>query len=163
MLQQIEDDLDPKKTGKVFNVLGDVFPSNQLERMLREMYAHNLTEEVIKNRIVKQIDTAQFRQITLQSVERAESWVHEFSTGLADPKGFILPGDTQASASVSMARAITRRAERRVAELMDLKVIDNVQLVRFLNRLSSLLFVMELKEVAESDPEKLSFAKDKDK
>ena len=46
---------------------------------------------------------------------------------------------------------------------MALKVIDNVQLVRFLNRLSSLLFVMELKEVAESDPGKLSFAKDKDK
>ncbi len=33
-LQQIEDDLDPKRTGKVFNVLGDVFPANQLERML---------------------------------------------------------------------------------------------------------------------------------
>lgn len=105
----------------------------------------------------------QFRQITLQSVERVESWIREFSNDLADPKGFILPGDTQASASVSMARAITRRAERRVAELMDLNVIDNVQLVRFLNRLSSLLFVMELKEVAESNPGNLSFAKEKDK
>lgn len=68
-IKLIEDDLDPKKTGKVFNVLGDVFPSNQLERMLREMYAHNLTEEVIKNRIVEQIDTAQFRQITQSTLE----------------------------------------------------------------------------------------------
>jgi superfamily II DNA or RNA helicase len=68
-IQQIEDDLDPKKTGKVFNVLGDVFPSNQLERMLRDMYAHNLTEDVIKNRIVEQIDTAHFKQITQSTLE----------------------------------------------------------------------------------------------
>jgi superfamily II DNA or RNA helicase len=68
-IQTIEDDLDPKKTGKVFNVLGDVFPSNQLEKMLREMYAHNLTEEVIKNRIVEQIDTAHFKQITQSTLE----------------------------------------------------------------------------------------------
>lgn len=47
-LRKIEEDLDPKHTGKIFNVLGDIFPSNMLERMLRDMYAHNLTEEVIK-------------------------------------------------------------------------------------------------------------------
>src|SRR5271166_216299 len=35
-LQAIEEDLDPKRTGKVFNVLGDVFPANQLEKMIRE-------------------------------------------------------------------------------------------------------------------------------
>jgi SNF2 family DNA or RNA helicase len=40
-IRQIEVDLDPKQTGKVFNVLGDVFPANGLERMLRDMYAHN--------------------------------------------------------------------------------------------------------------------------
>ena len=38
-LRQIEHDLDPDRTGKVFNVVGEVFPANQLERMLREMYA----------------------------------------------------------------------------------------------------------------------------
>jgi len=50
-MQKIEDDLDPQRTGKIFNVLGDVFPANMLERMLRDMYAHNLTEDVIKNRL----------------------------------------------------------------------------------------------------------------
>ena len=58
-IAQIEDDLDPKRTGKVFNVLGDIFPANQLERMLRDMYAHNnMTEELIKQRIVEQVDSA---------------------------------------------------------------------------------------------------------
>ena len=68
-LDKIERDLDPKHTGKVFNVLGDVFPANQLERMVREMYARNLTEQVIKDRIVEQVDTARFRKITESTLE----------------------------------------------------------------------------------------------
>lgn len=68
-IAQIEQDLDPRRTGKVFNVLGDVFPSNELERMLREMYAHNLTEDVIKNRIVEEVDTERLRRITSSTLE----------------------------------------------------------------------------------------------
>jgi hypothetical protein len=68
-LQSIEKDLDPQQTGKIFNVLGDVFPANQLERMLREMYARNLSEDVIKSRIVEQVDQARFRRITHSTLE----------------------------------------------------------------------------------------------
>ncbi len=68
-LEHIEEDLDPNKTGKIFNVLGDVFPANQLEKMLREMYAHNLTEDVIKGRIVEQVDPDHFRRITNSTLE----------------------------------------------------------------------------------------------
>jgi len=68
-LRKIEEDLDPQRTGKVFNVLGDVFPANQIERMLREMYAHNLSEDVIKNRIVEQVDTDRFRRIASSTLE----------------------------------------------------------------------------------------------
>lgn len=66
---KIEDDLDPKRTGKIFNVLGEIFPANQLERMVRDMYAHNLTEEVIKSRIIEQVDTERFRKITHSTLE----------------------------------------------------------------------------------------------
>jgi hypothetical protein len=68
-IRQIEIDLDPNRTGKVFNVLGDVFPANQLERMLRDMYARNLTEDVIKDRIVKQVDTERLKRITESTLE----------------------------------------------------------------------------------------------
>ena len=68
-LSQIESDIDPGQTGKVFNVLGDIFPSNMLERMVREMYAHNLTEEVIKSRIVQDVDTQHFKKITQSTLE----------------------------------------------------------------------------------------------
>lgn len=68
-LEQIEADLDPQRTGKVFNVLGDVFPTNQLEKMIREMYLHNQTEDSIKARIVEEVDTQRFRQITDSTLE----------------------------------------------------------------------------------------------
>lgn len=68
-IRAIEIDLDPERTGKVFNVLGDIFPANQLERMMRDMYAHNLTESVILNRIVEQVDTERFRRISDSALE----------------------------------------------------------------------------------------------
>jgi superfamily II DNA or RNA helicase len=69
-IEQIEDDLDPKRTGKVFNVLGEIFPANELQKMLRDMYAKNqMTEELIKQRIVEQVDPEHFRNITNSTLE----------------------------------------------------------------------------------------------
>ncbi len=68
-IRKIEDDLDPKRMGTVFNVLGDVFSANQLEKMLRDMYARNLTEDVIKSRIIEQVDTDRFRKIAHSALE----------------------------------------------------------------------------------------------
>src|SRR3989441_210045 len=68
-IQAIEEDLDPKRTGKVFNVLGEVFPANQLEKMIREMYARNQTEEIIKQRIVEEVDTKRLERITNSTLE----------------------------------------------------------------------------------------------
>lgn len=69
-IEAIQEDLDPKRTGKIFNVLGDVFPANQLEKMLRDMYSHNqMTEELIKQRIVEQVDLRRFESITSSTLE----------------------------------------------------------------------------------------------
>lgn len=77
-------------------------------------------------------------------------WIEEQIDGLSKvvkmPEEFIVPGDTRAGAALSLARAVVRRAERRVAELFDRKEISNPALQQFLNRLSSLLFVLELLE-----------------
>lgn len=69
-IEAIQEDLDPKRTGKIFNVLGDVFPANQLEKMLRDMYSHNqMTEALIKQRIIEQVDRARFEGITNSTLE----------------------------------------------------------------------------------------------
>jgi cob(I)alamin adenosyltransferase len=62
------------------------------------------------------------------------------------PGDFIIPGDTHAGALLDIARTVVRKAERRVAELLSRGDIMNFELLRYLNRLSSLLFLLELFE-----------------
>ena len=77
-------------------------------------------------------------------------WLEQQTDALSEvvemPKEFILPGDSLAGAALSLARAIIRRAERRVVELYDEQEVVNPDLQRYLNRLSSLCFVLELLE-----------------
>ena len=75
-----------------------------------------------------------------------EEQTDELSTVVEMPKEFILPGDTLGGAALSMARAIVRRAERCVVSLFDEDEVINPDLQRYLNRLSSLCFVLELLE-----------------
>jgi cob(I)alamin adenosyltransferase len=91
-----------------------------------------------------------FLRITPETISELEVTIEKISSKLDTPDGFILPGQTQASAAVSLARTIARRAERRVAELLDKDLISNASLLGYLNRLSSLLFVLELKLTVES-------------
>jgi len=79
-------------------------------------------------------------------VQWLEEQINALSKTVELPKEFIVPGDSPAGAAVSLARTIVRRAERRVAELFDTKEITNPALQQYLNRLSSLLFVLELIE-----------------
>ncbi len=55
---------------------------------------------------------------------------------------FIIPGDTKVSAWLDVARTIIRRAERFVARLAHQEELENLEVIRYLNRLSSLLFAL---------------------
>jgi cob(I)alamin adenosyltransferase len=55
---------------------------------------------------------------------------------------FVMPGGTPASAALDLARAVTRRAERRVVRLAHEGAVANPEVLRYVNRLSDLLFVM---------------------
>ncbi len=90
----------------------------------------------------------QFHFIDAARVTWLESQIEQLSATVTMPREFILPGDSLAGAALSMARAVIRRAERRVVELLDAKEISNPELVPYLNRLSSLCFVLELVENA---------------
>ena len=87
-----------------------------------------------------------FRTIDERRVAWLEQQTDELSNLVEMPREFIVPGDSLAGAALSLARAIIRRAERRVVELFDLNELSNPDLQRYLNRLSSLCFVLELLE-----------------
>ena len=75
-------------------------------------------------------------------VTRLEVLMRELEEEAPMPQGFILPGATPASAALDLARAITRRAERRCVSLRRAGELDNPEIGRWLNRLSLLLFVL---------------------
>ena len=89
---------------------------------------------------------AHFRVIDGQRVAWLEEQTDTLSAGIEIPNDFILPGDSPAGAAIDLARTIVRRAERQVTQLLHSGDIDNPELLRYLNRLSSLCFVLELFE-----------------
>jgi cob(I)alamin adenosyltransferase len=87
-----------------------------------------------------------FRAIDAQRVAWLEQTIRRWEAQVSVPTGFILPGDTPNGAAAAVARTVVRRAERGVAELTHSGDLANAQLLRYLNRLSSLCFVLELLE-----------------
>ena len=63
---------------------------------------------------------------------------------------FVVPGDSQAGALVHLARTVVRRAERAVARLTHAEGLGNGEVLRYLNRLSSLLFALARYEDMEA-------------
>lgn len=91
-------------------------------------------------------NASRFRMITAERVAWLEEQVDLISTDMEIPNEFILPGDSPAGAAMAMARTIVRRAERQVAYLVHQNELENQELLNYLNRLSSLCFVLELLE-----------------
>lgn len=79
--------------------------------------------------------------ISDEDVRRLENHLDGFNSDLPPLKDFVLPGGGQAASAAHLARAICRRAERRVWTLSSLEPV-NTDLARYLNRLSDMLFVI---------------------
>lgn len=102
---------------------------------------------------------ARFRTITAERVAWLEVQTDTVSGQVEVPKEFILPGDSAAGGALSLARTIVRRAERRMALLFHQGLVENGELLRYLNRLSSLCFVLELLENRAAGNQQITLAK----
>jgi len=76
-----------------------------------------------------------------EDVELLETQIDTLEGELSPLRRFILPGGTRAAAAFHLARTVCRRAERRSVSLQREEAVPEL-CVRFLNRLSDLLFVM---------------------
>ncbi len=74
-------------------------------------------------------------------IDRLENDLDGFNADLPSLKDFILPGGGSAAAACHVARAIVRRAERRVLSLRKAEAVRD-EVMHYLNRLSDLLFVI---------------------
>ena len=80
-------------------------------------------------------------RVSDRDVRQLEEWIDRLEEGLPPLKNFIVPGGAPLAAQLHLARTICRRAERRAVALRELEPVEPV-LVRYLNRLADLLFVM---------------------
>ena len=84
-------------------------------------------------------------RLTGAYTKQIEGWIDEINEGLEDLKSFILPGGTKPAAWMHLARTVCRRAERHVNALMaepEERGRTNPEVLRYLNRLSDLFFVL---------------------
>lgn len=79
--------------------------------------------------------------VTQPFIDRLESWLDDMNNDLPALKDFILPGGGTAAAACHVARTVVRRAERRVGTLAGIETV-RPEVIRYLNRLSDLLFVI---------------------
>ena len=82
-----------------------------------------------------------YRKITSDHVALLERDLDQLNERLPPLEEFVLPGGSRAAATCHLARTICRRAERRAWAAAQMTTL-NPELLRYLNRLSDLLFVM---------------------
>ena len=85
----------------------------------------------------------QIASLTEEQVNALEAEIDALEATLPPLKTFILPGGSPASSSLHLARAVCRRTERRAVKLSHQTGADvNPMVLKYLNRLSDLLFVL---------------------
>jgi cob(I)alamin adenosyltransferase len=81
-------------------------------------------------------------KVTAEMVDALEELIDAYTARINMPQDFVVPGETQGSAFLDLARTIVRRAERRTVALERAGGLPDREAVRYLNRLADLVFVL---------------------
>jgi cob(I)alamin adenosyltransferase len=91
-------------------------------------------------------------KLTDEMVEQLEEDIDRYMGRLDLPPKFVIPGGTELSARLDVARATLRRAERRVAAMKEAGELADDTVLRYLNRASDALYAMA-RYADEPEPE----------
>ena len=90
--------------------------------------------------------TENYEKMGLRMTADHVQWLEQVEESLKQeveiPNKFIIPGDTLDGAALDLARTIIRRAERMAVKLLHDGIIQNGEVIRYLNRLSDLVFIL---------------------
>jgi cob(I)alamin adenosyltransferase len=98
---------------------------------------------------------AHFKRVTAAQVEALEAVISQIEAEIAMPPTFIVPGATPGAAALDLARTIVRRAERRAVDLQRAGLLTNLEIIRYLNRLSDMVYTLARYETKDIGPEVL--------
>ena len=85
---------------------------------------------------------AKFAVVTAEMVSGIEQLIDEIEGEIDLPHAFIVPGASPGSAALDLARSLLRTGERRVVALNEEGKLANREVLRYINRLSDLLFML---------------------
>lgn len=99
---------------------------------------------------------ANFAVVTSDMVTQLEKFIDEIDSEIDLPNAFTIPGASATSGALDLARSTLRTSERRVVALYEEGLLANLEVLRYINRLSDLLFMLARYEdrglVAETLP-----------
>ena len=128
-----------------------------LEKVQRELFtvAAELATDPQRYDLFKR----HFKPVTPEMITDMEEMIDDLEQGMEMPNVFILPGGSPASAAIDMARCIIRTAERRTVTLKEQGRLTNMDILRYMNRLGDLLFVLARYEDRDLPLEKVTGAR----
>jgi cob(I)alamin adenosyltransferase len=83
-----------------------------------------------------------FKVVAADFTSRVEAEIEGLERQVPLPDAFVIPGGTPAAAALDVARAVLRRAERRIVGLHQSGRLANAEVLRYANRVSDLLFML---------------------
>jgi len=113
----------------------------QIQRHLFRIMSEVAAEEGQKDK---------FQFTTLEHIKWIEFQIETIEQKVEVPSYFILSGDSPSASFLDLARTVTRRAERRAVSLNGINRLFNRNLLIYLNRLSSLIFILEIFDLNQS-------------
>lgn len=91
-----------------------------------------------------------YTRVTEEMVRRLEEWIEGFEGRMGPARDFITPGATAGGGALDLARAVVRRAERRAVALREQGMLTNEAVLKYLNRLSDLIWLLARWEEADA-------------
>lgn len=129
---------------RVFSVKPDVL--DVLKRLQQDLFLVGSELATMPSRL-----NALPERLDGDRADRMDRLCADWESRVPCPKDFVIPGATSGGAHIDMARALARRLERMTARLAHEHEIDNPHLLRWLNRLSDLLWILARAEDGHSE------------
>ena len=83
-----------------------------------------------------------FSVVTQEMIDHLEHLIDGLNQEITLPRAFIIPGASMGSSALDLSRSILRRAERHVVVLKEKGLLANPHVLKYINRLADLIFVM---------------------
>jgi cob(I)alamin adenosyltransferase len=157
------------KAHRLFEALGSIEELSALLGIVKASISPAAEKELLTSvqrslyRLMAQLSASQSRSsvvyFTMDELTLLETDIENLSKDIEMPGGFIIPGDSIPSAQMDLARAVSRRVERRVVELFAKNRPDQAHILAYVNRLSTLLFILELRLIQQSESQRITMAK----